>query len=308
MDTTFRKWIFASKIMSWPKLLVSYALGIGLGIHHLHTNNSNVDWVQIVLGFFFTLFLLLYIVFLNDYADREVDSIKRKMFPEESLKTIPDLILPEKSILRAGLAFGLLGLVVNGLIAYRIESLLNLVIGLGCFLFFYIYSFPPLKLNYRGGGEILEGSGVGVVLPFFIYYSLSPNLNIWNEFPIYLYYFLVSLASAIASGLSDEESDRIGGKTTFVTHFGNSFSRKTIFVLLGGGIIELLIFSPVNDIIGIQVLALVILYVMFEFNRMNRVSPLAKTNSFDSIRKFKKFLHNAIWGSILIISIDLMIG
>jgi 1,4-dihydroxy-2-naphthoate octaprenyltransferase len=302
METTFQKWIFASKIMSWPKLLVAYILGISLGIH----KNQEYPLLMVGLGFLFTIFLLLYIVFLNDYADREIDTLKRKLFPKESLKTIPDAILPAHHLLRAGLVFFILGITVNAIIGFIISSWISLLIGIGCFVFFFIYSFPPIRLNYRGGGEILEGFGVGLVLPFYNYFILTQDFTDTLYLPILVFYILLSLGSALASGLSDEVSDKQGGKITFVTIFGNSFTRMGIFILVGLAVIVLAFLPFFYDLFRYWTIGLVLLFLLFNLNRMNRVSPRAVTNAFSEQKLFKKYLHNGIWGSILILSVDLI--
>jgi 1,4-dihydroxy-2-naphthoate octaprenyltransferase len=302
METTFRKWIFASKLMSWPKLLVAFILGISIGIH----KNQDYSLLMVGLGFLFTVFLLLYIVFLNDYADREIDTLKRKLFPGESLKTIPDAILPASHLMIAGFVFFVLGIAVNGVIAYIISSWISLVIGIGCFLFFFIYSFPPIRLNYRGGGEILEGFGVGLVLPFYNYFILTLDFSDIIYLPILVFYTLLSLSSALASGLSDEVSDRQGGKITFVTVFGNSYTRMGIFILVGFSIVVLAFLPFFYNLFQYWIIGLVMLFLLFNLNRMNRISPRAITNAFSEQKLFKKYLHNAIWGSILILSTDLI--
>ncbi|MCC5815375.1 MAG: prenyltransferase [Leptospira sp.] len=288
--------------MSWPKLLVAYILGISIGIH----KNQEYSLLMVGLGFLFTIFLLLYIVFLNDYADREIDALKRKLFPKESLKTIPDAILPAQHLLRAGLVFFVLGIIVNVIIGIIISSWISFVIGLCCFVFFFIYSFPPIRLNYRGGGEILEGFGVGLVLPFYNYYILTLDFTDTLYLPVVVFYILLSLSSALASGLSDEASDRQGGKITFVTVFGNSYARMGIFILVGFAILVLAFLPFFYNLFQNWVIGLVLLFLLYNLNRMNRVSPRAITNAFIEQKLFKKYLHNAIWGSILILSVHLI--
>src|SRR5690606_26441979 len=144
-------------------------------------------------------------VLLNDWGDQEVDRVKRAMFPSSSKKTIPDGVLPAPLVLLVGALAG----VGAALVALAGEISLDrpwlTVAALAAMGLFVAYTLPPLRLNYRGGGELLEALGVGVVLPWINAYAqsgraLAPGLIVLPGFAV------LSLSSAIASGISDERS------------------------------------------------------------------------------------------------------
>src|SRR5690606_5896012 len=149
-------------------------------------------------------------------------------FPDScSPKTIPDSILGERTVLALGLV-SLAACVGVSLAAERVLerpgfSLLGLL-GIGIFL---AYSFPPFRLNYRGGGERLEAFGVGYFLPA-IEADLQSGATASFTSPLYAGTVLLAASSAVASGLSDERSDAAGGKRTFVTTFGNPTARRAV--------------------------------------------------------------------------------
>ena len=98
-----RRWRYALKLGSWPKLLVPALLGHAIGLQVA----GGWSWELAGLGLLFTVADLCFIVLLNDWGDQEVDRIKRVRFPDGcSPKTIPDGILPATSLLRMGLLFG----------------------------------------------------------------------------------------------------------------------------------------------------------------------------------------------------------
>ena len=66
-----RRWAFALKLASWPKLLVPTVFGQALGASF----EGRVSWSAAALGAAFSVCLLIYIVLINDVADRRVDAI-----------------------------------------------------------------------------------------------------------------------------------------------------------------------------------------------------------------------------------------
>lgn len=299
-ETLPQRWMYALKPASWPKLLVPMLLGHGLGIA---AGDRRVALSGFAFGVLFTVLDLIFIVLLNDWFDRDVDSLKRRMFPQSgSPKTIPDGILPPWHLLCAGLlAAGMAALV-------SVAAGLTLAPGLfpagiSCLLIFAAYSAPPLHLNYRGGGEVLEMLGVGVALPWLNAYALSTRV-VFPELACLVGFALLSLASAVASGLSDEESDRKGGKRTIVTQAGNERARAWVerLVVTGAGVwlVTAFVFPR-----GLTVwAALPAAGVTFwGWLRLKRVSAAAVTNAFAAQGAYKRELHRAIWGGGLVLAV-----
>lgn len=197
-------------------MLVAAMLGQGIGIASV----GRIDPLGILVGFAFTLLHLSFLVLLNDWSDKDVDAIKRRLYPQAcSPKTIPDDVLDASSVLIGGVGAGVLALAVAGLAELGLHRP-GLTLGAsGCLLLLVLYSLPPVRLNYRGGGEILEMLGVGFFLPWWNAYAQSGEA-MPAGLVVLPAYTLLCLASALASGLADEESDRLGGKRTFTTLFG----------------------------------------------------------------------------------------
>ena len=167
-------------------------------------------------------------MFANDAGDVEVDRIKRRMFPQGcSPKTVPDGVLTRRALVLGGASAGLAALALAWGLAVALERPLLpgwMLASLGLLL---AYTAPPLRLNYRGGGELLEMVGVGAVLPALHAYLQAGHIG--GALPWVLPgWVCMALASAVASGLSDEVSDRAGGKTTAVTLWGNAVGRRIV--------------------------------------------------------------------------------
>jgi len=304
-STRAQRWLRALKPASWPKLLVPMWLGQVLGA--VAAGRFRAD--AFLFGLAFTVSGLAFIVLTNDWSDQEVDAIKRKMFPEAgSPKTIPDGILPASAVIRVGLGFAVLAALSALGAQILLPSPWAFALGLGCVAIFAGYSLPPLRLNYRGGGELLEMAGVGLALPL---YNARLQGAHWSQiaWPWLLGFSFLALASAIASGLSDEQSDRVGGKRTWTSMCGNRRARRSseTLVLLGGACWLLApFFSPELAPRWVVLVAVGVLLVYFV--QMARLSQSAETNAFVAQGRYKACLHKAIWRSTTLAAVLLWIA
>src|SRR5690606_20868138 len=229
------------------------------------------------------------------------------MFPDDcSPKTIPDQLLPASAVLGAGLAAGFAAL---GLAFYAQLALERAALGwagLGLLVIFLVYSFPPLRLNYRGGGEWLEGFGVGVALPCFQLFLQSGEIWV-RELWLLPGFCVLALASAVASGLADEQSDRRGGKRTYASEYGNRAARALVerLVLAASLIwaVSMRLSAAVPAIVG----ALAVIVGLVNWRRLRKISAEARTNAYAARRLYKHFLHQAQWRSAVLISIALVL-
>jgi 1,4-dihydroxy-2-naphthoate octaprenyltransferase/chlorophyll synthase len=247
-------------------------------------------------GVAFTILDLVFIVLLNDWGDRMVDAIKRRAFPEGcSPKTIPDRILPATHVLVGGLVAGMLAVIVAFVAASALSRPLLGVAGLACIGLFVAYTLPPIAANYRGGGELLEMLGIGVALPWLNAYAQSGALMPRGA-SLLAGFSVLALASAVASGLSDEETDRQGGKSTVVTRMGNRSARRLVetFMLLGAALwLGSSLTSPRQ--IPLIATAPAAALVLWQYFRVRAISPEAITNAFSAQGRYKRELHRAIW-------------
>lgn len=300
-----RRCLYALKPASWPKLLVPAALGQVLGV----LAADQFSWSGAAVGLGFTLAALAYIVLLNDWFDVRVDAIKRQMFPDAgSPKTIPDAILHPQTVLLAGIGAGLCA-AATGLCGELMVGRVGLgLAGVALLGLLLVYSAPPLRWNERGLGEVVEAVGVGAMLPWFNAYAQSGQVA-----PIELLLVLpgtvaLALASAIASGLADEESDRAGAKVTITTELGNAGARSAVeHSVMAGAVMWALAaragvgwLSPFGFSAALAVL-------MWQWREVAAASPYALTNAFPAIARYKQALHRAIWGSSLMLALVLLL-
>jgi 1,4-dihydroxy-2-naphthoate octaprenyltransferase/chlorophyll synthase len=245
----------------------------------------------------------VFIVLMNDWADRDIDALKRRLLPRAgSPKTIPDRILPAPALLAAGLAAGLSAAITSLVAAHWLDRPLLGWAGFACLGVFVAYSLPPLRLNYRGGGELLEALGVGLLLPWTNAYAQSGRVA-GRELLVLSGYVVFSLASAVASGLSDEVSDRAGGKRTLVTLAGNAAARRVTEWLMAVGAGSWLLSALLAPASLVKVaLVAAALWVLAGLRELSRTGASATTHAYPEQGAYKRRLHRMIWGPGLLVA------
>jgi 1,4-dihydroxy-2-naphthoate octaprenyltransferase/chlorophyll synthase len=111
----------------------------------------------------------------------------------------------------------------------------------------------------------------------------------------------LSLSSALASGLSDEESDQAGGKRTWASVRGNTAARRGSEALLVLGAV-LWLAAPVVARMAPWLAVVPVAVVLFFAARVRGRSADAVTNAFGALSAYKLELHRAIWWGTLALS------
>ncbi len=282
------RWLYALKPASWPKLLVAMGLGQGIGV----AAAGQVDLWGLVLGVPFTLALVAFLVLINDWGDQHVDGLKRRLYPDAcSPKTIPDDVLDPGSVLLGGIGAGVLVLALAAVGEHVLHRPGLLGGAAVCVLLLVAYTLPPLRLNYRGGGEVLEMLGVGFFLPWWNAYAQSGKA-MPAGMVVLPAFALLCLASALASGLADEESDRLGGKRTFTTMFGPIAVRQAVEGLVVGAMLVWAALPWLAPYYAQLWMVMPVVVVMIADYR----ELLADARLPDTLhRRYKYALHQCIW-------------
>lgn len=300
-----RRFLYALKPASWPKLLVPAIVGQALGVLAAGT----WSWGGATVGLGFTALTLAYIVLLNDWFDVRVDAIKRQMFPDAGApKTIPDAILHPQTVLLAGVGAGLCALslgLCGELLLGRSGLGLASLIALGMLL---LYSAPPLRLNDRGLGEVVEAVGVGALLPWFNAYAQSGQVVAPELLLVLPGLTALALASAIASGLADEESDRAGAKSTITTELGNLAARNAVeYSVMAGAVLWALAARIGVGVVSPFAFSAALMVLLWQWRGVAAASPQALTNAFPEIARYKQALHRTLWSSALTLAFALLL-
>lgn len=160
----------------------------------------------------------VFIVFANDFADRKADELNTtfNVFSGGS-RALPDGLLQPRTVLAiaCGAAALLMVLTVPLAEGHRLLPML----AAAAILLMLAYSYPPLALSYRGGGEWLQALGVGLVLPLVGFHAQEPSLRAipWLAFfPT----IAMGLSGNILTSLPDEPADRATSKRTWAVRRG----------------------------------------------------------------------------------------
>jgi 1,4-dihydroxy-2-naphthoate octaprenyltransferase len=227
-----RAWIRAARPLAHaniaPPLLLGQALAVAQG--------AALDWLSFALAHGFGVLDHLVIVFTNDVADREGDALHSAptIFSGGS-RVLQEKLLRPAQLVGAALAAAAALVALSGVGVWLGRPLLPLfaVAALGLLA---AYSLPPLRLSYRGHGEILQGLGVGLVLPLLGFYLQAGSLA---EAPWALFAPLVvfGFASNILTALPDVEADRAAEKRSWPVRRGEAKARRDAIVLLLVGLV-----------------------------------------------------------------------
>jgi 1,4-dihydroxy-2-naphthoate octaprenyltransferase len=183
---------------------------------------------RILLGYLVLLPAHLSVSYSNDYFDVEVDKYdKPTLFSGGSgvLVDHPELRKPAKwtaiTLILCSLVLGIVFLLVY---AFPIWFLGFVVLGN---LFGWFYSAPPIRLAYRGLGELSMAISIGLLIPGFGYLVTSGQMNqegLLFIIPLMLY----GLAFILTVEIPDMGSDRLGNKRTWVARKGRGFGFTVI--------------------------------------------------------------------------------
>ena len=200
---------------AWPKLALPLAAGVSAG---LAAGSRVAPLAAVLLGVFLVGDAML-IFAANDLVDEDADRVRRAGEHTLTPKALLDGVVSRKAMAAAALTGSAIVLVAGQALASVTSQRAPAMLAGAAVLCVVLYEFAPFKLNYRGGGELVEAFGVGVVLPLFgaaacgagcprALAALLPALA------------FVSLASALASTLGDAEADAVAGKRTLAVRIG----------------------------------------------------------------------------------------
>jgi 1,4-dihydroxy-2-naphthoate octaprenyltransferase len=192
----------------------------------------DIDLTRAVFGYLVFMPAHLSVSYSNDLFDVDADK-----YNEGSAFSGGSGVLQRRPELKKAALIISVSLIASSIIlsivftfAYSISPLFIGLVVLGSLLGWF-YTAPPLKLSYRGFGEISTAATVGVLVPLYGFIASSGTLDpslIYLLFPMALsgFVFILNVQTP------DVEADIKGGKNTWVMALGRKGSLTVIFFLV----------------------------------------------------------------------------
>lgn len=189
------------------------------------------NWMLFLLTWLAMTAVLVSTDLLNDYYDHLLgaDDLNPVTTPfSGGSRVIQEGLIPEKTIFRvsiAGLVFAsIIGLYLN----FISDGITILLLGLVGFFLVFFYTSPPIKLCYRGFGEIAQAIGYGPVIligAYFVQTRMITPAIVFFSIP----FTFIGLIVGMILSIPDYEADKTAKKNNLVIVLGK---RRTI-VLYG---------------------------------------------------------------------------
>lgn len=213
-----KSWIQAARPLAHVNIVIPLLLGQVAAWHVV----GRFSWLWLVASLVWGALDHLFVVFSNDFADREADTGSRTPLSGGS-GVIPEGKLAPLQVERAA-QIAALSLLLFSCALTLAGRTWTPFYGLAALLLMWLYSFHPVRLSYRGGGELLQGIGVGVGLPSLGYYlqtetAFAPG---WVILPA----MLLGVCSNVLTALPDVSDDARAAKRTWPVRHGVASARR----------------------------------------------------------------------------------
>lgn len=205
--------------MARPMQLVAVTLVYSLGTLMAVAHANIFQDTAAVWGYFALIPAAMSIHYANEFADYETDILtNRTPFSGGSGALMRTGLHPELAF-RAAMISLSVGLMIwlGGYLSAQLSVVSGAVLIFGVF-FGWMYSLPPLKLAWRGWGELDNAMLGGVVLPIYGYVVQGGALS-WQIILINLPFGMLVFINLLATTWADREADASVGKYTLATRW-----------------------------------------------------------------------------------------
>ena len=225
---SLRAWVRALRPLAHGNIAPPILLGQALALHEGHELGA----VGFLLAHAFGVIDHAFIVLANDLADHETDRDNdTHTLVSGGSRVVPEGLLTLEALARGAWMAGASLLVLTIVAALLLARPLAPLFALAAIGLLLAYSHPPLRLSYRGGGEILQGLGLGAVLPLWGFYA---QVGSFASFPWIALAPLVALHTIgnVITALPDAPSDARAHKRTWPVRVGERAARGHVIASL----------------------------------------------------------------------------
>lgn len=206
-------WIRAARPLAHGNIAPPILFGVALAC----STTGVLDRTGLALALIFGVLDHLVIVFGNDLADEEADRVgEGATLVSGGSRVLVDGVLTRAS-LRTALRLAVAALLLFSASASFVAPLL-FALALAAIALLWLYSGTPIRLSYRGCGALLQGLGVGVVLPLVGWTLQQPDAlppPLWLAPPV-----LLAMVGNVLTAIPDAEGDRRAAKRNIASRYG----------------------------------------------------------------------------------------
>jgi putative NADPH-quinone reductase/1,4-dihydroxy-2-naphthoate octaprenyltransferase len=243
-------WLKAIRLQFYPMSFIAYSAGALAAVFAGHTMDLWIFW----LGYAWLFLLELTTVLSNEYFDYHSDRNNEFYGPFNGGSRVMvnrqiSFAKMKKAIIITGMAG--ISVLMTLFILFKIPfqsagwfSIIVFFLALG-------YTVPPMKLSYRGMGELTVGltHSFAVIMSGYLFMggSIADPLPLLLGLPL----FFSVLPSILLAGIPDHDADRAAGKGTLAVRVGpkNVARLGIIFTIVSLGII--IIYESTGRIAGV---------------------------------------------------------
>lgn len=223
----WRGWLRAARPLAHANVAPAILLGQALG----HAATGRFSLHAAVLVHALGVLDHLAIVWVNDLDDEAGDRLNDAPTPfSGGSRVLVEGALGRGALERAA-ALACVGLLGGSVIAAGVLDAWALVPGcVAALVLLWAYSGRPLRLSHRSGGVVLQGLGIGIVLPGLgaaAQGALGGLSWTWLVPP-----FLLGVAGHVVTSIPDEIADRRAGKRTLAVARGGLLARRVALALV----------------------------------------------------------------------------
>ena len=226
--------LFALVRAARPLAHANIAPPILLGQALAYATTGRFSWAGFVVAHVFGVLDHLVVVLANDYADRDADRSNASPTPFSGGSRVL-----QRGDLEPNTVRWLVILVAFALLSFSYIASSDVPalpwLAIAALALMFAYSYLPLRLSYRGGGELLQGLGVGVVLPLVGLSAQGAPLDI-HVFVSLAPTFVLGVAGNVLTSIPDEHADRDSNKWSPAARWGGSRARLASIALLVLGV------------------------------------------------------------------------
>jgi 1,4-dihydroxy-2-naphthoate octaprenyltransferase len=222
-------WLRATRAPFFQAVIIPIVLGTTVAWYKMGIFHPGYFLLALLAGVFINAGTNL----ANDYFDHKSgsDPVNNRptTFSGGSRVIQQGLISPRQIFIAALLFFGLAVLI--GLILYRLCGWPILIFGTIGLLSGYFYTAPPLKLGYRGCGELLVGLNLGPLVVLGAYYVQAKTISL-DAFAASLPLGFLITAVLYINQFPDYFTDKMTKKNTLVVIMGRGKAIKGFYLLV----------------------------------------------------------------------------